>query len=202
MRQEHQIVFGHRAATRDDRVRAQDAERVLPAPIRYDDLLARQLAPDLRDRLEDRAGHRDCRRRRAQLVQLRKLQRRARALGTAGHHADEAVLLGDVVGHETEHEAIVKCGQLVLVGKLVRRAEHRDERHGDALAAVVENSFVDNRQQRVEDRRVGLEDFVEERDVRLGQFVRGDAPVIVFFESLQADRAENFFGVLNFVSSH
>ncbi len=89
----------------------------------------------------------------------------------AFQHLEEAEFLADVIHHEAQHEAVVERGEFVLVGQFVRRAEHRDERDLHALAAVVKDALVDDGQQRIEDRGVGLEDFVQERDVRLGQLV-------------------------------
>ena len=109
-------------------------------------------------------------------------------------HAQEAPVLDHVADHEAHQEAVVDRRQLVLLGQLVGRAEDGQQRHLDAVAAVVEAALVEQREQRVQDRRARLEDLVEERDVRLGQLVRRDAAVLVLLERAQAHRAEHLLG--------
>src|SRR5262249_4239256 len=112
--------------------------------------------------------------------------------GRAGfEHAEKAVILGDVVDDEAEQKAVVERQQLVILRQLVARAEQREERHSNDFFPVVKEPLVDEREYRVENRRVRFEDLVEKRDVRLGKLPRSDAPVIVLLESAEAHGAEN-----------
>ncbi len=130
----------------------------------------------------------------AQFVQLGEIKHGAFRCADPLEHFQEAKILADVIDHEAQHEAVEQRRQLFFVGEFVGRAEHRDERDGDTLAPVVKDTFVDERQQRVEDRGVGLEDLVEKRDMRLGELVVSHAAVIVLLETLQAHRAEDLLG--------
>ena len=192
--EEAEVVLGDDCAAGKEGVRAQHVERVMPAPIGNHYLLTPELAPQLGDGGEDAARNFDRAGLRAQLVEFGEAEDGARGGTYAFEHFEKTEFLDDVVDSEAQHETIVERGQFFLVGQLVGGPEHRDERHAKALAPVVEQALVDDGQERVEDRRVGLENLVEERDVRLGQLVRGHAPVVVVLEAAQADRAENLLG--------
>jgi hypothetical protein len=69
-----------------------------------------------------------------------------------------------------------------------------DQRRAQAAGAVVELAFVQQRQQRIEDGRVGLEHLVEEGDARGGQVAVDQALVAVVFQRLQRQRAEQLLG--------
>ena len=84
--------------------------------------------------------------------------------------------------------------QLVVLGQLVGGREQREQRDVDHLAPVVEAALVDQREDRVQDRRARLEYLVEKGDVRLRQLVRRQPPVVVLLERLQADRSEQLLG--------
>jgi hypothetical protein len=58
----------------------------------------------------------------------------------------------------------------------------------------VKAPLVHQREDGIQDRGIRFEDLVEERDVRFGQLSGRDAPVLVGFERLQADRAEDLLG--------
>ncbi len=123
-----------------------------------------------------------------------KVDHGARARLDALQHFQEAKILADVIDHESQHEAVEQRGQFLLIRQLVGRPEHRDERDVDALAAVVKNALIDDREQRIEDRGVSLEDFVQKGDVRFRQLVIGDAAIVVLLEAFEAHGAENLFG--------
>ena len=80
--------------------------------------------------------------------------------------------------------------ELVVLRQLVGGREQRQQRDVGHLAAVVEASLVDERQDGVQDRRARLEDLIQERDVGLRQLVGREPAVVVLLERLQADRAE------------
>ena len=97
---------------------------------------------------------------------------------------------------KAEEEAIEQRGQLLTLvtirgRQLVAGAEQSEQRYLDDFLAVVKKPLVDQRQDRIQDRRVGFEDFIEEGDMGFGKFAAGDAPIVVLFESLETDRAEN-----------
>jgi hypothetical protein len=97
--------------------------------------------------------------------------------------------------HRHPHEEAVEEGLQRLVGRqLVAGRHHADERRALAAAAVVELALVQQRQQRVEDRRVGLEHLVEEGDAGGRQEAFGQAFVAVGFQRLQRQGAEQFLG--------
>ena len=86
-------------------------------------------------------------------------------------------------------------GHQRLFGRhLVAGADHADQRRAHARAAVVELALVEQREQRVEDRRVGLEHLVEEGDAGGGQVAVDQALVAVVLQRLQRQRAEQLLG--------
>ena len=101
----------------------------------------------------------------------------------------------EVVGDDAQKEAIEDRGQVVVVGHLVRGAEHRQQRHVLHLGAVGELALVQDGEERVQDRRVRLEDLVEEDDLRLGQHGLGLARVGAFAEGADVDGAEELVGL-------
>ena len=117
--------------------------------------------------------------------QLREGERRARARRLALQHAQEAEVVGDVVDDEAQQEAIVERLQLVVLRQLVAGAEEGDERHLGHLAPVVEAALVDQREDGIEDGGVGLEDLIEEGDVRFRQLAGGDAAILVILQGPQ-----------------
>ena len=102
--------------------------------------------------------------------------------------------VADACHRHTDQEAVVERYQRFVARHLVAGADDADQRHRQAHAAVVELAFVEQRQQRVQDRRVGLEHLVEEGDARGGQVAVGQALVAVVLERLQRQRPEQFFG--------
>ena len=64
----------------------------------------------------------------------------------------------------------------------------------DALAVVVEQAFIQDGQEGVEDGRTGLENLVDKGHFGRGEFADSDSPVVVGFESGQGNRAEHFLG--------
>ena len=109
-------------------------------------------------------------------------------------HAQEPEVLLDVAHGEPEQEPVVQGRELVVLGELVAGPEQGDERHLVDALAVVEPALVDDGQDRVEDRGVGLEHLVQEGDVGLRELVGGHPPVVVLLQPLQAHRAEQLFG--------
>jgi len=63
-------------------------------------------------------------------------------------------------------------------------------RHRAARGAVVEEPLVEQREQRVEDGRVGLEDLVDEEQLGLRSVAGGGAPVLVALERGERERPE------------
>src|SRR5206468_3405424 len=74
------------------------------------------------------------------------------------------------------------------------RSHHRLQRTLDDLAVVVEQPFVDDREQTVEDRAVRLPQLVEEREVGLGQIASRDSRESVLLQGGDRNRAEQFVG--------
>ncbi len=105
-------------------------------------------------------------------------------------HAQETKVFNDVADHETDQEAVIERGQFFFLGQFVAGAEQSEQRHLDDFLAVVKKPLVDQRQDRIQDRRVGFEDFIEKGDMGFGKFAAGDAPVVVLFQSLETYRAE------------
>ena len=68
---------------------------------------------------------------------------------------------------EAQEEPIEERLQLLALGQLVAGAEQRHQRALDGRAVVVEDALVHQGEQRVQDGAVGLEDFVDERELRL-----------------------------------
>ena len=86
---------------------------------------------------------------------------------------------------------MTKC---LVVGHLVGGAHHADQWHRHPAAAVVELALVEQRQQGVEDGRIGLEHFVEESHLRRGQEAVGETFVSVVLQRPERERAEQFLG--------
>ena len=91
----------------------------------YGDRRPEVAAAQFRDSAEDRGRQSNRRSLRAQFAKLVEGQGGACARRDALKHFEEAEILGDVIGEEAQHEAIVQRGQLVLVGQFVRSAGRR-----------------------------------------------------------------------------
>ena len=86
------------------------------------------------------------------------------------------------------------AAEVLALRQLVAGPVERQQRHGHALAVVVQAALLHERQQAVEDGRVGLADLVEEGDLGLGQPAGGQAPILVRLEALDGDRPEQLVG--------
>lgn len=80
--------------------------------------------------------------------------------GAARRTANLADLLAD-------EEAVVEGIELLALRQFIGGSNKADEGHGEALVAVVEEALVQEGEQRVQDRTVGLEDLVYKRDLCL-----------------------------------
>ena len=121
-------------------------------------------------------------------------RRLGQALDLAAQAAlDQAVEVKavEVVRQRAHQEAIEDRPQRVVVRDLVGGAVQRRQRHLDAGAAGEEPPLVQDAEQRVQDRRVRLEDLVEEDDVGVGQHRLDAADVGALAEGLDVDRAED-----------
>jgi hypothetical protein len=101
----------------------------------------------------------------------------------------------EVLAPHAQEEAVEDRLEALVGGHLVRRAEHAQERHVDHGAAVVELPLVEEREQRVEDGAVRLEDLVEEDDLGLGHHALGAAAVGALAEGGDVDRPEELVGL-------
>lgn len=118
-------------------------------------------------------------------------------LGAGGDRADHLLYRAtvlDVIHPVAEKEPVVQRAQFLALGKLIGRAEARDEVDVHGARSVVEFALIDQGQQRIQDGAVGLEDFVEERNIRFRELVRGHAVEGIVFQPLQAEWSEQLFG--------
>jgi hypothetical protein len=121
-------------------------------------------------------------RRRRPVAQAAGLEQGAEAAGADRRH------------RQAYQEAVEEgLGDFVL-RHLVGGADGADQRAGLAPGAVVELAFVEQGQQGIEDRAVGLEYFVDECNRGIGQEALGVSLVAVVFEGLDRQRAEQFLG--------
>ena len=109
-------------------------------------------------------------------------------------HAQKAEVLADIVDHEAQQKTVIERGQLFFFGQFVAGAEKGQERHFDDLFAIVKQPLVDQRQYRIQDRRVGFEDLVQKGNMRFRQFTVGDPAVVVLLQGLETHRAEDLLG--------
>jgi hypothetical protein len=169
--------------------------RLAPAAVRDRLPLLRQHAAQRLQRGDDAVAehHRvACVEHRLQLVGRQRRRRCGRTTVIQPQQRLEAGVAHRRDGH-THQEAVVEGQQRVVVRRFVAGADGADQRRAQAARAVVELAFVEQRQQRVEDRRVGLEHLVEEGDARGGQVAVDQALVAVVLERLQRQRPEQFF---------
>ena len=80
------------------------------------------------------------------------------------------------------------------VGRFVGGGDQRFQRSLFDGFAVAKNALIDERQQRVENCRAGFPDLVEEGKFGLWEIAFRLAYVMVFFQGLDGNRAEDFFG--------
>jgi hypothetical protein len=190
-----QVAGGDGVASAEPRPRAEPREALAPAPVRDRDPLVRERAAQPRRQPQRTVGDEHaldlglCRRELGERHALLRLARLGRA-----QHGEEAEVLADRLEAQPHEEAVVEGRELVLVGKLVGRADEAEQRHRDDVAAVVEAPLVEDPEQRVQDRARRLEHLVEEGHVRLGKLVRRHAPVLVALERRERDRAEQLLG--------
>ena len=97
----------------------------------------------------------------------------------------------EVLAPDAEEEAVEDRRERLVGGDLVRGAEARQERARDDGAAARVAALVQEREQRVQDGRVALEDLVEEDDLGVRQHPL-DAPLVApLAERGDVDRAED-----------
>ena len=84
--------------------------------------------------------------------------------------------------------------QRFVARTLVAGADDADQRRAQAGAAVVEFALVEQGQQRIEDRRVGLEHLVEKGDAGGGQVAVDQALVAVVLKGFERQRTEQLLG--------
>ncbi len=101
----------------------------------------------------------------------------------------------EVVAPDAEQEAVEEGRQGVVGGDLVAGGEHRDQGDPNGVGAVGEAARVEQGEQAVEDRPVGLEDLVEERDLGLGQHALDPPPILAGPKGLDVDRPEDLVGL-------
>ena len=90
-----------------------------------------------------------------------------------------------------EAEPILERGELDVLGQLVGRGEQDAQLDRHRLAVLVELALVDDREQRVQDRRVRLEDLVEEHQPRGRQLAVLAAQVAAVAQLGDVDRPED-----------
>ena len=94
-----------------------------------------------------------------------------------------------------EQEPVEQGPQRLVLGQVVRGREQREQREPVDLGPPAVDPLVEDRQQVVEDRAVGVEQLVEEGELGLGEHPggdRGDGPLA---EPGQVDRAEDLVGL-------
>ena len=194
--QVHRIDLGPAVGQRGG---AQQADQLPPAPVGHDDPLARAKRPQCLQVRNDvgRQRHRvPLDQPRTQFFardRRRRLSMRLRGSCTQGQQWRKRGI-ADRRDRHTHQEAVVKRHQRFVLRHFIGGAYHADQRCAGACRAVVELALVQQRQQRIQDRRVGLEHLVQKRDAGGGQVAVGEPLVAVVFERFQRQRAEQFFG--------
>jgi hypothetical protein len=111
-------------------------------------------------------------------------------------HRQKPRPIRDGLDHEAHEETIVERAEAAFgIGRFVRGTDHRDERHPRTVAPTVEDTFVDEAKEAIEDGRIGLEDLVEEGHFGLRQIAIGHPPVVLLFETFERNRSKQFVGV-------
>ncbi len=177
---------------------AQQLRELAPAPVGDGDALLQRPGAQVGDQLDDGGRQRHGGRSLAQRIELGVIE----AAGI--RHRDRDVIrqrqqFREASGTDRLHvaaqqEAVMEGRNRLVLGHLVAGGEHGHQRRAQAPAAVVKLAFVQQRQQRVQDRTVGLEHLVDERDRGLGQEAGGLALVAVLFERDDRQRPEQFLG--------
>jgi hypothetical protein len=98
----------------------------------------------------------------------------------------------EIVRPDPEEEAVEDRGQRLVGRHLVRGTEAREERTLEHHAARRVAALVEEREQRVEDGGVRLEDLVEEDDLRARQHALDPSLVTTLAEGRDVDRPEEF----------
>ena len=96
-----------------------------------------------------------------------------------------------VVDVAAEQEPVEQGPQGLVLGQVVRGREQREQRQPVDLGPAAIDPLVEDREQVVQDRAVGVEQLVEEDELGLGEHPggdRGDGPLA---EPHQVDRAEH-----------
>ena len=191
--EEEQVFFLDCRTPGEKRPGAEHGQRLAVAAIGSDDLLAAELTAQIREAAQHSGRHGQACGLVLELGEHGDRQQGRARRGRRFEHAQETKVLLHVTEDEAQQEPIVERGELVFFGQLVGGPEQREQRDRLDDPAVVEAPLVHQREDGVQDRRVGLEDFVEERDVRLGQLCGRHPAIFVGFQRLQAHRPEDLF---------
>ncbi len=73
-------------------------------------------------------------------------------------------VVGNVVGPEADGKTVVECRQVRVVGNLIGGADEKEQRNIFRTAAIIEDSFIENRQKSVKNGAVSLENLIEKGD--------------------------------------
>src|SRR5215475_10198812 len=201
MFEKDQIILRHRVAAFRERVSLQHAERLSPSPVADDDPLANEIPAQLLNEINRRVRNGDLRGGLLQSGKLRLLERHWLAairtvtimLRRGGANESNEASVSDVADSEAQQESVPKGFKFIALRHLVARAEKRDQRDLHLLGAIVEDPFIGDLQQRIQDRAARLEDFIEEDEFGLDKFSSRDAPVLVALESADRHRPKEFF---------
>ena len=129
----------------------EQGKRLPVAPVRGDDVLLAELAPDVGDRPVDIAGNRHRGGLSLHFAELLEADGGPLRLRDGFEHSQEAEVFLDVFDHEAQQEAIVEGHELVVFRQLVTGAEQSQQGNRDNLLAVMEETLVDERENGVED---------------------------------------------------
>ncbi len=100
------------------------------------------------------------------------------------------MVIADVVAVDAEQEAIEQGRQGVVFGQTVAGAHDHQQRQLARFAAAAEDAFVEHHQQAVEDGAVGVEQFVQEHERRLGEHAFRIGRQLAFAQLADIERAE------------
>ena len=184
----HGLDIGGRTARR---LHLQQRGQLAPAAVGHGDSLRRAQGARLHQTLHHglRKRHRRC-----PLTQFRQPHgiKPRHGLGQVGRQLQQVdkLLVGNRLHRHAQRKTVVEGLQRLVVGHLVGGTDHADQRHRHPAAAVVELALVEQRQQRVENGRIGLEHLVEKRHLRRGQKAFGQTLVTIILQRAQRKRPE------------
>src|SRR5690606_39836180 len=100
-------------------------------------------------------------------------------------------LIRERVDRDPQREAVLERAERGIVACCVRRGEREMKRRPPCLLAAPKPTVVEDAEERVEDRRAGVEDLVEEGDLRLGKPAFRHRLEAALAQSLEVDRPED-----------